>query len=72
MKNNKFIVENNVEKSTKKVKQVTPDQPATQNRKQNFVEKYLKISDFLEYILENKEIFLEEQFKNVKKKEEEM
>ena len=32
----------------------------------------MKISDFLEYILENKEIFLESQFKNVKSKSEEM
>ena len=32
----------------------------------------MKISDFLEYILENKEIFLETQFKNVKSKDEEM
>ena len=32
----------------------------------------MKISDFLEYILDNKEIFLECQFKNVKSKNEEM
>ena len=32
----------------------------------------MKISDFLEYILYNKEIFLECQFKNVKSKNEEM
>jgi len=36
------------------------------------VEKFLKISDFIVYILENEDIFLEENFKDVKTKEEEM
>lgn len=56
VKNNKFIVENNAEK-TAAAKPVQP--PPQEARKTTFVEKYLKISDFLEYILENKEIFLE-------------
>lgn len=35
------------------------------------MDKYLKISDFLEYIIENKDIFIGEQLHKVKNKEEE-
>ena len=57
VKNNKFIVENNNVEKQSQMKKSQP--PPSQEVKQSFVEKYLKISDFLEYILENKEIFLE-------------
>ena len=35
------------------------------------IEKYLKISDFLKYIIENKEIFIEKMLQNIKNKSEE-
>ena len=39
--------------------------------KPKLVEKYLKISDFIEYIMDNRDIFIGELFKKVKNKEEE-
>jgi len=54
VKNNKFIVENNVEQQSEKQNKTTPQPAAVESsKKPTLVEKYLKISDFLEYILEN-------------------
>jgi hypothetical protein len=39
--------------------------------KPTMIEKYLQISDFVGYILDNKDLFLEEELMNIKTKEEE-
>ena len=46
-------------------------EPEQNHYQLNLVEKYLQISDFLEYILDNPDIFLEEKFENIATKAEE-
>jgi hypothetical protein len=51
----------------------TPGAPATDTPVVGIVtiEKYLQVSDFISYILDNKDLFLEEELKGVRTKDEE-
>ena len=62
--NNKFIADNNEEEEGAEKNENGHNH--NYNHRPTLVEKYLKISDFIEYIFDNKEIFLEEKFQNVK------
>ena len=65
IKNNKGIVISG-EKGAEITEGDAEKPSPAQTQRIPMVEKYLKISDFIEYILDNKLIFLEEDLKDVK------
>lgn len=71
MKHNRFAVDIEEQSQVQMTKSINADIPNTQGQNFILVEKYLKISDFIEYILDKKEIFLEEQLRNVKNQDDE-
>ena len=71
VRHNRFAVDIEEKSQAQMTKSINNEIPNTQGQNFILVEKYLKISDFIEYILEKKEIFLEEQLRNVKNQDDE-